>query len=261
LSATKTSESFASLAREFRKEVFSFKTEHQVGHLASTLSVVDILTTICFSSKISFDFNVDQIIFGKGHGSPAMYPILAKLGFFHRSKLDSYCEPSGILRLHADQSIPGCHYVGGSLGNALGYAAGLGQVKTASRFFVILGDAELYEGSVWESLMYLSHNFITNVLPIVDRNGMGILGRTEELLKLEPLPEKFEAFGFSTVSVDGHNYQEIENALAPKSEVCTALICRTTKGKGVSYMEGVPEYHSKIPKSQSLLDQGKQDLL
>jgi transketolase len=183
------------LAKTFRKDIFIFKTNSGFGHLASSLSCVDILVSLFFDPASNFDLEHDRVIFGKGHGSPAIYPILAELGYFSRDELNKYCKPNGILRMHADYSIPGCNFVGGSLGNAIGFAAGLAVARPWQKFIVILGDAELYEGSIWESLIFISHHQLTNITIIVDRNKFGILGNTEKGLKLEPLVNKFEAFG------------------------------------------------------------------
>lgn len=248
------------IAKSVRKRIFEFKTKSGSGHLASCLSCVDILVSLYFDDSTIFNHKNDILIFGKGHGSPAVYPILIDLGYINATELDKYCTPAGILRLHADGTVPGCHFVGGSLGNALGYAAGLAY-KSDKKVMIILGDAELYEGSVWESLLFIAHHNINNLHIIVDRNGMGILGRTEELLKLEPLEDKFSSFGFETCSVDGHNFDTLRKVFSinnpSKPQV---VIAKTIKGKGVSYMEDVWEYHTIIPKQDELIRIGIEEL-
>jgi transketolase len=247
-------------AKQTRKEVFKFKTSSGFGHLASCLSCVDIVTSIYYDKNIDFNSKQDYLIFSKAHGSPAVYPILADLNFFDRSELDKYCCPEGILRLHADGSIPGCHFVGGSLGNGIGFAAGLAKANIDKKVFVILGDAELYEGSVWESMIFIAHHNLSNVTLIVDRNKFGILGATEDLLKLESLVDKFEAFGFDTLEIDGHDFDNLRTSLTHKSNKPVAIIAKTIKGKGVSYMEDKYEYHTIIPKSESNIMQGIEEL-
>jgi transketolase len=247
-------------AKQTRKEVFKFKTSSGFGHLASCLSCVDIVTSIYYDKNIDFNSKQDYLIFSKAHGSPAVYPILADLNFFDRSELDKYCRPEGILRLHADGSIPGCHFVGGSLGNGIGFAAGLAKANIDKKVFVILGDAELYEGSVWESMIFIAHHNLSNVTLIVDRNKFGILGATEDLLKLESLVDKFEAFGFDTLEIDGHDFDNLRTSLTHKSNKPVAIIAKTIKGKGVSYMEDKYEYHTIIPKSESNIMQGIEEL-
>jgi transketolase len=247
-------------AKHVRKEIFKFKTSSGVGHLASSLSCVEIITSLYYDEVVNFDAKSDYVIFSKAHGSPSVYPILADLGFFSKDELDKYCLPEGILRLHSDGSIPGCHFVGGSLGNGIGYAAGLAKAQPHKNVFVILGDAELYEGSVWESCIFISHHNLVNMTLIIDRNKYGILGGTEDLLKLEPLMKKFEAFGFETSEIDGHNFDSLRNAFISETNKPKAIIAHTIKGKGVSYMEDKYEYHTIIPKKHEEIQKGLEDL-
>lgn len=247
-------------AKSIRKRIFQFTTKSGFGHLASSLSCVDILTSLYYDEKTVFDHKEDVLIFSKTHGSPAIYPTLVDFGYIKEAELEKYSTPEGILRMHADNSIPGCCYVGGSLGNGLGYGAGLAY-KSDKKVFVLLGDAELYEGSIWESLMFIAHNKINNLHIVVDRNGLGILGKTEELLKLEPLADKFKSFGFDVHTIDGHNFEELRNVFSiTDNEKPVAVIANTIKGKGVSYMEGIWQYHTIIPKEKELLDVGIKEL-
>ena len=248
------------IAKYVRKEIFKFKTRTGNGHLASCLSTVDVIVSLYYDKKTPFDHVKDILIFSKAHGSPVVYPILADLGYYPKDELDKYCTPDGILRLHSDQSIPGCHFVGGSLGNGIGYAAGVAMAKPDKKVYVVLGDAELYEGVVWETMMFITHHNLTNMTLIVDRNQLGILGATEELLKLEPLADKFRSFGFETLITDGHSFDHIKTAFNHKSEIPKAIIFNTIKGKGVSYMEGKYEYHTIIPKSEEDINTGLNEL-
>lgn len=247
------------IAKSVRRRIFEFKTRTGKGHLASCLSLVDLLVSMYYDDDTNFNYQEDIVIYSKGHGSPAVYPILADLGYIENDELEKYCQPEGKLRLHADQSIPGCHFVGGSLGNGIGYAAGLAY-GTGKNVYAILGDAELYEGSVWETLIFVAHHKINNLYMIVDRNKMGILGKTEELLKLEPLKEKFESFGLEVHEVDGHDFVELRKVLSIKSDNPKMIIADTIKGKGVSYMEDVWQYHTIIPKEKELLETAMEEL-
>jgi transketolase len=248
-------------AKAFRKEIFKFKTRTGNGHLASCLCTVDVLVSLFYDEETLFDPKKDKVIFSKAHGSPAIYPILADLEVIPKDELDKYCRPEGILRLHSDQSIPGCYFVGGSLGNGIGYAAGRAKANPDSNIYVIVGDAELYEGSVWETLLFIAHHKLKNIRVIIDRNYMGILGKTEELVALEPLKDKLMAFGFDTEEIDGHNYDQLRNAFNYEPvHRPLAVIARTIKGKGVSYMEGKYEYHTIIPKSKEDVEQGLKEL-
>ena len=247
-------------AKEVRREIFDFKTRTGIGHLATSLSCVDMLVSWFYDDETTFDHTKDIVLFGKAHGSPSIYPILAEFGYYPKDELDKYCTPDGILRLHSDGSIPGCHFVGGSLGNGIGYAAGLAFANRDRDVYIIMGDAELYEGSVWESLIFIAHHKLTNLKIIVDRNGMGTIGETEKLLKLEPLTEKFEGFGFHVNDIDGHSYDELRRVYSNKNTSVEVTIAQTVKGKGVSYMEGDWRYHVIIPKSEEDIEQGLKEL-
>ena len=247
-------------AKEVRREVFDFKTRTGIGHLATSLSPIDFLVSWFYDEKTTFNHEKDIVLFGKAHGSPAIYPILAEFEFYDPEELNKYCTPEGILRLHSDGSIPGCHFVGGSLGNGIGYAAGLAYADRTRDVYIIMGDAELYEGSVWESLIFIAHHKLNNLKIIVDRNGLGTIGATEELLKLEPLKEKFESFGFDTKVIDGHNYDDLRSVYQQKNEKVEVVIANTIKGKGVSYMEGDWRYHVLMPKTKEDIEKGLQEL-
>ena len=144
---SKNQTSLAEYSKYVRKEIFKFKTKTGIGHLASSLSCVDIIVSLYKDSRTTFDHNKDMLLFSKAHGSPSVYPILAELGVIEKEELDRYATPEGILKLHSDGSIPGCYFVGGSLGNGIGYASGVAFCDKSAGVYVILGDAELYRGS------------------------------------------------------------------------------------------------------------------
>ncbi len=246
-------------AKYVRRELFKFKTRSKVGHLATCLSTVDILVSLYYDADAQFDPKKDEIIFSKGHGAPAIYPILADLGYVDKAELEKYGTKGGMLRMHSDASIPQCHFIGGSLGNGIGYAAGRG-FEQGYDTFVILGDGELYEGSVWESLMFISHHGLHTQRLIVDRNRLCILGDTEEIIRLEPLAQKFKAFGFEAVEVDGHDFELLRGAFSRRPSHPQVVIANTVKGKGVSYMEGKWQYHTIIPKDPEQIRIGEEEL-
>ena len=247
------------ISKSVRKRIFNFKTKTGIGHLASCLSNVDILVSLYNDDDTLFNHEEDIMIFSKAHGSPAVYPILVDLGYFDESELKKYCTPEGILRLHSDWTIPGCYHVGGSLGNNIGYASGLAY-GSEKNVYVMLGDAELYEGSVWETLMFIAHHNLKNMRLIVDRNQLGILGHTEKLLKIEPLEEKFKSFGFDVNVVDGHNFDDMKRVFSESNDKPEVVIANTVKGKGVSYMEDVWQYHTIIPKKEKDIKIGLEEL-
>lgn len=254
-----TNSELEQIAKTVRKELFTFKTRTGAGHPASCLSLVDIVVSLYHDDATAFDHKKDVLIFSKGHGSPVLYPVLSNLGYYSKAELDKYSSPEGILRVHSDGSIPGCHFVGGSLGNGIGYAAGIALAKPDANIYVILGDGELYEGSVWESLMFIAHNSLSNITLIIDRNGLTTLGSTEELLALEPLEDKFKAFGFDTHSIDGHDFEALRGAFGSHSKRHRAIVANTIKGKGISFMEGKWIYHVIVPKGEEA-ERGLQEL-
>ena len=247
-------------AKSTRREIFRFKTNSGYGHLASCLSAVEIVVSIYLDSLNNFDIAHDRVIFSKGHGSPVCYPILVGLGLISEEELDLYCRREGMLRMHADFTIPGCFFVGGSLGNGIGFAAGLALARPWQNFYVILGDAELYEGSVWESLMFINEHQLTNITLVVDRNKFGILGNTEEMIRLESLEDKFKAFGYEVSRIDGHNLAQLRDFFSSPNKKLRILIADTIKGKGVSFMENRYEYHTIIPKDPKEIEQGLREL-
>jgi len=253
-----TNSELEKIAKSVRKAIFTFKTMDGIGHLHSSLSPVDILVSLFYDKKTKFNHEEDLVIFGKAHGSPSIYPILADFGYFPKDELEKYCRPEGILRLHSDSSIPGCHFVGGSLGNGIGYASGVALANRDKNIYLIMGDAELYEGSVWESLMFINHHNLKNLRIIVDRNGLGTIGDTEKMLKLNPLDDKFKSFVGEAECIDGHDYTELRRVFSADSP--QVVIANTIKGKGVSYMEGKWKYHTIVPKGEELIKQGLEDL-
>ena len=247
-------------ALKVRREVFKFKTHTGIGHLASCLSCVDIVVSLYKDERTNFDYTQDILLFSKAHGSPSVYPVLAELGLFDEGELGKYATPEGILKLHSDGTIPGCHFVGGSLGNGIGYASGLAFSDKKRDVYVMLGDAELYEGAVWESLLFIAHHNLTNMKLVIDRNELGILGKTEDMVALEPLEDKLDSFGFDVTVVDGHNFDSMADAFSRGSDRPQLVIANTIKGSGVKYMEGKWKWHTQIPKTEELIRQGMEDL-
>jgi len=212
-------------------EAAIYKLEQQcpVGHLSSCLSCISILTSLYYDSETLFDYEKDIFIFGKGHAGATLYPILVDLGYIEEAELLKYTLPEGLLKLYPDPSIPGFHFITGSLGNSLGYAAGLALAHNPNKkVFVLLGDAELYEGVIWESLLFISHHQLNNLSIIIDRNGTSILGKTEHLLKLEPLESKFRSFGFFVQKTDGTSFQELRSIFSRKQSCPHVIIVNTT---------------------------------
>ncbi len=230
------------------------------GHPGGSLSVADILTALYFGEmncdpKNPKDPARDRLVLSKGHTAPALYAALAAKGYFNRSELDTLRRPGAMLQGHPDmKGTPGVDMSTGSLG--LGISAACGMAKAGKiygndyRVYAILGDGELEEGQVWEAMMFAGHYKLDNLLAIVDFNGLQIDGPVTEVMNPCPIDAKLEAFGFSVISCDGHSFEELfaafDKARATKG-MPTAIIARTVKGKGVSFMENEAGWHGSAP--------------
>lgn len=256
-----------------RHLVFEMVMKSKRGHLPSSLSCVDILVALYYGHVLRYtagNSSVDQrdrLVVSKGHAGMAVYPILADIGFIDHCEFGKYAQAGGALRMHADPSIPGVDSVGGSLGHGLGLAAGFALAAKKDgrdqKSFVILGDAECYEGSVWETAIFATHYQLDNLIAVVDRNHLAILGETEALLKLEPLEGKFQSFGWNTLTADGHSYESLLGAFSQISKtqpsVPSVIIADTVKGKGISYMENRHEWHNRFP-DEKLVEVAREEL-
>ena len=247
---------------EIRKKTIQMICEAKTGHTGGALSEVDILTTL-FYSVLKYDVtnpdwdDRDRFILSKGHSVEPYLVILADLGFFSTKELKTFSQFGSQLIGHPNNKIPGVEMNSGALGHGLSLGVGMALAakmdKKDYRVFVLMGDGELAEGSVWEAAMAASHYNLDNLWAIIDRNGLQITGSTEDVMAIEPLREKWEAFGFCVTEVDGHDPKEIGNALTSKgSNKPTLVIANTTKGKGVSYMEGVAKWHHGVPDDEHM---------
>jgi len=250
------------------------------GHLASSFSCADILVALYYGGILRFDpanpgwDERDRFIIGKGHGATALYPILADLGFFSGDELSKFCSRDCMLGVHPDHNIPGIEVVTGSLGHGLGIATGLALAAKMDQkdymTIALLGDGECYEGAVWEAAMFAGHHQLGNLAGIVDRNGLSVTDFTERSLKLNPLEDKWTAFGWDTVTIDGHSFEEILTALSNfrsrTSNKPLIIIANTVKGRGVSFMENSPLWHILLPTGEQIeiarreLDMGKKQV-
>ena len=219
--------------------------------LASSLSCIEILTTLYYGKIVNYDPDDvfweerDRFIISKSHGSVSFYPILADLGYFDMDQLALVGKAGGILADIPDCSIPGYETLNGSLGHGLGVACGMAlALKRKSRsekVFVLLGDGELYEGSVWEAIMFASHHNLDNLIMIIDNNKICMLDYCKNIIDLEPIDEKFRAFGWQPTILDGHNIDELYNVLSfmkqETSQKPRVIIANTVKGRGVPRLE------------------------
>ena len=255
-----------------RRELFKMVMATKKGHIPSSYSCAEVLISLFYGGALRHrrgepqDPQRDRFIISKGHAAMAVYPILADIGWINERELAQFTRKDALLRMYADPSIPGIDAISGSLGHGLGIASGMclaaKQDGRDQRAFVILGDSECYEGSVWEGAYFASHYQLDNLVTIVDRNGLSIMGRTEQLLKIGSLEEKFRSFGWESVSVDGHSYEELLGAfgrLGRTQGKPLAIIANTVKGKGISFMENRSEWHNRMP-DQAQQEQAWRDL-
>ena len=260
-------EEIKDVSKKLRKQVLSMIHNAKSGHPGGSLSCIDILNVLYTKCMKHYpegasnkDYNNrDRFILSKGHASAALYAILAHCGYFKEEELMTFRKFGSKLQGH-----PCCHKVNGveistgSLGQGLsigcGMALGLKLNKIDSKVFVYLGDGETEEGSVWEAAMNASHNKLDNLIAIIDRNNLQIDGSTESVKSVGDVNAKFKAFGWNTKEIDGHNIQEIYNAIneAKQTTKPFAIIAKTIKGKGVSFMENQAGWHGKAPNDEQL---------
>jgi len=247
-------------SKNIRRSIIEMVYSAKSGHPGGSLSIADVLTTLYFSEmNINIDNpkdeNRDRLVLSKGHCSPALYATLAEKGFFPKKDLKTFRKIDSYLQGHPDmKKIPGVDISSGSLGQGLSVANGMaiaGKIdKKDYRVYAIMGDGEIEEGQIWEAAMTSSHYKLDNLCAIVDNNNLQIDGKIENVMNPYPIDKKFESFGFNTIVIDGHNFEEILNAFSKAKETKgkpTAIIARTTKGKGISYMEGNASWHGKAP--------------
>ena len=248
-----------------RNKVFDMAVRTQQGHLASVLSQIEIMISLYYGGIMHYskgkpnDPDRDRLIISKGHATMGVYPILADLNYFSETELERYGAPGALLRIFGNIAIPGVEATTGSLGQGLGIGCGFCEAakhdgKSYSTY-VIISEGEMYEGATWESAMFAAHNQLDNLVVIIDRNHKIILGDTEEMLKLEPLNEKWASLGWEVILADGHSYesliQSLERAKKTKNKP-SVIIAETVKGKGISYMENRHEWHYLVGNQEQI---------
>ncbi len=232
------------------------------GHPGGSLSAADIITYLYFdkmnvSPETANDDNRDRFVLSKGHGCPALYAALAMRGFFPVEELKRLRKIDSFLQGHPDMNgIAGVDMSTGSLGQGFSAACGIalmGKKKNKSyRVYTVLGDGEIQEGQVWEAAMFAAHYGLSNITAFVDYNGLQIDGDVHEVMSPAPIDEKFAAFGWHTQIIDGHDFEAIDKAVtaAEQSGKPAVIVCKTVKGKGVSFMENNAGWHGKAPNAE-----------
>ncbi|MCI8436855.1 MAG: transketolase [Lawsonibacter sp.] len=235
----------------------------KAGHPGGSLSAADVFTYLYFKEmnvdpKAPKKEDRDRFVLSKGHTAPGLYAALAERGFFPVDDLPTLRHIDSYLQGHPNMNtVPGVDMSTGSLGQGISVAAGMAlaakhQGKTC-RIYALLGDGEIQEGQVWEAFMLAHHYGLDNLCAVIDNNGLQIDGPIDKVMSPYPIPEKLKAFGWNVVEIDGHDFDQIESAFAQARETKgapTAIVMKTTKGKGVSYMENQAGWHGKAPNDE-----------
>jgi len=257
--------------KDVRKDIITMCNAVNSGHPGGSLSATDIVTTLYFAVMNLDPDNPewkerDRFILSKGHACPVWYSALARRGYFGLEHLNTLRQTGSILQGHPDmKKTPGIDMTTGSLGNGLSIGVGKALATRVLdedyNVYVMLGDGEIQEGAVWEGAMAAAHYGLDNICAIVDYNGLQVDGSVKDIMSIEPVTDKWRAFGWNVKEIDGHNINEILNGFewSQKVKGPAVLIAHTIKGKGISYMENQAEWHGKAPNDKEL-DQGLKEL-
>lgn len=251
------------IAKNVRRGIIEAVYSGKSGHPGGALSCADILTYLYFN-EMNINPNEpknsdrDRFVLSKGHASAAIYSVLANRGFFPVEDLKGFRKSDSYLQGHPDMNkIPGIDMTTGSLGQGLSVANGMalaGKLDNKDYYvYVVMGDGELEEGQIWEAAMSSAHYKLNNVIAFVDFNGLQIDGTVNEVMNVTPIKEKFETFGWNAISINGHDFSEIQEAVKVAKESKdrpTVIIAHTIKGKGVSFMENQVGWHGKAPNDE-----------
>lgn len=254
-------------ANLIREDIIKMLVEAGSGHSAGPLGMADIFTALYFGGVLEYRADEpwwrerDRLVLSAGHIVPGLYPVLAHAGYFPIEEMYSLRKINSRLQGHPHaKSVPGIENTSGPLGQGTSVAVGMalalrmdfeaGKLSRLPRVICVDSDGEMQEGQTWESFMFAANNKLDNLTYVIDRNHIQIDGYTEEVMPLEPLVEKLESFGLQVFEIDGHNMQAILDAFAHDASVHrkpVAIVANTTPGKGVKYMENLPEWHGKPP--------------
>jgi transketolase len=251
------------MAKQLRRHVITMIATAGSGHPGGSLSAADIVTALYFKVMRHHPKNPqwpdrDRFVLSKGHAAPILYAALAECGYFPVEELSTLRKLDSRLQGHTDRTLtPGVEMSAGSLGQGLSYGIGIALAgrldKRDYQVYVLLGDGECDEGQVWEAAMFAPHHGVDNLTAIVDHNDLQLSGRVCDIMGLEPLVDKWRAFNWHVLEINGHDMGEILKALKKAREIKgkpTVIIAHTVKGKGVSFMEGNVDFHGKAPTAQ-----------
>lgn len=247
---------YKKIANEARKTVLRLIYQAQTSHIGSNFSCVDILSVLYNIADIDKDLKEDRdrIVISKGWVAASIYYFLSEKGIIPKEDLESYCKDDSKYIGLVEPSVRGVEAAGGSMGFGLPFGVGFALAKKVKKekgkAFVLMSDGEMDCGTSWESALIASHHKLDNLFVMVDFNGLQAMGKVKEILNVEPLKDKWQAFGWEVREIDGHNFEEIKESLSSPSEKPVIIIAKTIKGKGVSFMEGNNLYHYKAPSDE-----------
>ncbi len=249
-------DNYKKIALEARKTVLRFIYQAQTSHIGSNFSCIDLLTVLYNIANIDKELkeNRDRTVVSKGWVAASVYYFLAEKGIISKEDLETYCQDGSKYIGLVEPNVRGVEAAGGSMGFGLPFGVGFALAKKIKKeegkVFVLMSDGEMDCGTTWESALISAHHKLDNLVVIVDFNGLQAMGEVKEILNIEPLKDKWQAFGWEVREIDGHNFEEIEKALtgpALQQGKPIVIIARTIKGKGVSFFEGNNLYHYKAP--------------
>lgn len=258
-------EELQGIARTVRRDIIQMITAAKSGHPGGSLSAVEILVELFYDAMRHDPSNPawpdrDRFILSKGHACPVLYSVMAECGYTPKDQLNTLRKLGSIYQGHPDvRFIPALEASTGSLGEGL--SIGLGMALAArldnspARIYVVLGDGEIQEGQIWEAAMFGSFHRVDNIVAIVDYNHIQLDGFVKDIMDLEPLTDKWTAFGWHAIDVDGHSFPALQSAFAEAAQTKgkpTVIIAHTVKGKGVSFMENNPKYHGVAPTDKEM---------
>lgn len=257
-------EQIEDIAKDIRKQIYRIAHYAGGGHMGAAFSMTDIISVIYFDNILKFDpknpewEDRDKFILSKGHACYALYAALAKAGFFPESELKTVGKIGSKFGGHPKiYEIPGVEASTGALGHGLSFAIGIAFANKADKkdnhVYVVLGDGECQEGSIWEGALSAPTLGLGNLTVIVDHNKLQAMDNLENIVHMKPFADKWRAFGWNVVEIDGHSYKEIKEALFTRQcEKPTLVVANTIKGKGVSFMENTPIWHYRMPNNEEL---------
>lgn len=244
-----------------RNKVLDMITSANKGHIGGAFSCTDIIVTIYYSNIFNFnpkEKERDKFILSKGHSCPALYVVLADLGYFPFFELDTFCKNGTRLEGHPDINIPGIDTTTGSLGQGLSVGSGMAlSAKLDNKNFktiVLIGDCECHEGSIWESVMFSGYHKLNNLIVILDHNKQCATDFEEDIINITPISDKWKSFNWNVITINGHSFDELLNCfnIVRNSQKPTIIIAETIKGKGVSFMEKELIWHHTVPKDDKI---------